>query len=79
MTDDKITTLDQKQSKNPKDSAINQIKESAVKEFNDKIKQQVKLAVDAAKIARSEKHKLENMLTDFEEEKATLADLLKSI
>jgi hypothetical protein len=79
MSDEKITDLNQKQPKNPKEAAINQLKEATTKEFQDKIKAQVKKTIDAGKIFKAEKTALENLLTDYEEEKASLSDVLKGI
>lgn len=79
MSDDKITEINQKQSKTPKENAINQLREAATKDFQDKIKAQVKKTVDAAKVAKAEKAALDILLSDYEEEKASLADILKGL
>lgn len=79
MSDDKVADLNNKQNKNPKDAAVNQMKEAVNKEYSDKIKAQAKKAIDAAKVAKNEKTLLNEMLTDFEEEKAELNELLKDL
>lgn len=79
MSDDKVSDLNQKQSKNPKEAALNKIKEAAAKELQQKVDEQMKKTIAAGKVFKAEKEALNNLLTDNEEDKAVLADILKAI
>ncbi len=80
MADDNVTPIDNsKQSKDPKQAALNKIKETATKEWNTKIEAQVKKTYDAKKIFLNEKKALEELLADSEEAKAEFAELMKEI
>lgn len=76
MSDDKVTKIE---SKNPVDGAVNKIKEVAAKELQSKFDAQVKKTLDAAKIFAAEKDALKKLKADSEDEKTTLAILLRSI
>lgn len=80
MSEDNVTPIEnQKQNKDPKQSALNKIKEAAAKESAAKIEAQVKKTVDALKIFNNEKKALVDLLADDSEAKKELADLLKDI
>lgn len=79
MSDEKITDLNQKQSKNPIEASINKIRESAAKESQQKFDEQVKKTIAAGKVFNAEKEALSALKTDSEEEKLLLADILKAL
>ncbi len=80
MADDNVTSLDtQKQNKDPKQTALNRMKEAVAKEMATKIEAQVKKTVDAIKIANNEKKALTELLVESEESKSEFADLIKEI
>ena len=80
MAEDNVTPLDnQNKNKDPKQAALNKIREAAAKEVNAKIEAQVKKTIDAKKIFLNEKKALIELLSDAEEDKAEFADLIKEI
>jgi methionine-rich copper-binding protein CopC len=76
MSDEKITTI---ATKNPADSSIAKIKEAASKEIQNKFDEQVKRALNAAKVYANEKKALQELKADTEQEKHELAELLKGL
>lgn len=78
MSDEKVQDLN-KQSKNPKESALNKIKEAAAKELQQKVDEQMKKTIAAGKVFKTEKEALNNLLADNEEEKSVLAEILKGL
>lgn len=80
MADDNVTPLDnQNKNKDPKQAALNKIREAATKEINAKIEAQVKKTLDAKKIFLNEKKALIDLLSEAEDDKAEFADLIKEI
>lgn len=79
MTDDKITDLGQKQSKNPKDAAINKLKDAAARDLQQKIDAQMQKTIAAGKVFGAEKEALNKLIEDSEEDKAVLSDILKGL
>lgn len=78
--DEKVANLDnQKQSKDPKQAALNKLKEAIAKEYNVKIDSQVKKTVDAIKIAKNEKKALAELIADQKDATAEFSDLLREI
>lgn len=77
MTDDNIQELPKNNNKNPVDNAINKLKETATNEINKKIGDQVKVIINAIKILKTEKFKLQELRKEAEVEKAEFSELMK--
>lgn len=80
MDEEKVENIDKiKQSKDPKQAAINKLREAVNKEYGSKIEAQVKKTMDAVKIANNEKRALAEMLEDHKEATGEFAEFLKEI
>lgn len=80
MDEEKVENIDKiKQSKDPKQAAINKLREAVNKEYGSKIEAQVKKTMDAVKIANNEKRALTEMLEDHKEATGEFAEFLKEI
>jgi len=79
MSDDKVADLNQKQSKNPKEAALNKIKEAAAKELQQKVDEQMKKTINAGKVFKAEREALNNLLADNEDDKSVLSEILKAL
>lgn len=78
MTDNNVKDLPQNdKNKNPVDSAINKLKEISISESNKKIGDQVKVVINAIKILKTEKFKLQELRKEAELEKAEFSELMK--
>lgn len=76
-TEEKVTNL--KQSKDPKQAALNKIREGTAKEWNGKIDAQVKRTVDAKKIYDNEKRALGDIIADAEQSAREFAELTRDL
>lgn len=79
MSEDNVTSIDKNQSKDPKTSALNKIKEASTKEWNTKIEAQVKKTLDAKKVYKNEHAALITLINDSEEAKVEYAELVKDL
>lgn len=77
--ENKVTQLNQNQQKDPKQSAINQLKETAAKDFNKKIQDQMKKVHDAYFIFKKELEMLQGLQLKSEEDKVLLDEFIKMV
>ncbi len=73
MTDIKLTK------KNPIESAVNKLKESANNEIQKKISEKVKAALDAQRIFNTLKGEIQDLLKEQEVEKIEVNSLLEEL
>ena len=65
--------------KNPLDTAANKLREALIKEGQSKIDAQLKKTIDAKKIFSAERAELQRLISDFENDKGLLADIVKDL
>jgi hypothetical protein len=66
-------------SKSPKDAVANQLRETFTKEWQTKLKEQTKKAMDARKIAKNETAALKTLVDEYEQEKADFNSSIKEL
>lgn len=77
MTDDK--DIKPKDEKSLKDSIGNPLRETFTKEWQGKLKDQAKKAMDARKIAKNETLALKTLVDEYEQEKADFNSSIKEL
>lgn len=82
MADDNVTEIPQQNQKQPADpieSAAKKLRDGLAKEQQSKIDAQLKVTLEAYKVANKEKDKLQALIEESNESKSELADLLATL
>lgn len=79
MTDDNVQDSGIKGQKNPREQALNKLRESALKELQKTVEEATKTTFDAKRVYTREREKLEEAVLALEEAKAEFNEFQKDI